>query len=107
MQVQHNTEHTKTGLSRLLEQYKKSTAFKNLVKIYLDEVQVLEDAGIELALAFLLDNAVGDQLDILGAIVGEARQGREDPIYRIWIKVRIKVNRSFGKPTDIIDIVQL
>jgi len=107
MQITPNEEIAKVGLSRFLEQYKGTIAFKRLIEIYLESVQELEDVAFQVILKRMLENATDIQLDTLGAIVGEQRQGKDDDNYRIWIAVRIRLNRSFGTPVDIIDVVQL
>jgi len=53
---------------------------------------------------YLANNWVA--LDNLGAIVGEARQGRTDPAYLPAILLRILVNKSTGSTSDIIAIVR-
>lgn len=53
-----------------------------------------------------IDTATGVALDLIGAEVGEARQSRADNIYRLWIKARILVNTSLGRPNDLIKIIQ-
>lgn len=53
-----------------------------------------------------LDLAIGVQLDALGALVGEVRQGRGDEEYRRAIRFRIFVNISKGRPSDLIYVTQ-
>lgn len=103
----HVTTHVSTGLARFLEQYKEKDLFNRLVEIYLEEVQEVEDAVWRTRVSHYLADAVGEQLDTLGAIVGELRNGRDDDLYRIWIAVRIRLNRSRGTPEDIIDCIKL
>jgi hypothetical protein len=106
-EVIHNEALTTEGIARMLEQYKGKPDFEALLRIYLDSVQELEDATFDVRLAFMLANAVGEQLDFLGAIVGERRNGKLDAIYKIWIGVRIRLNRSFGRPIDVIECIRL
>lgn len=49
----------------------------------------------------------GDQIDNIGALVGESRQGRTDAEYLPVVKLRIRVNRSHGTPNDIIEVMKL
>jgi hypothetical protein len=53
------------------------------------------------------NNPTGDQLDQLGAIVGEPRLGRADADYLPAVKLRIRANRSQGLAEDIIQITTL
>jgi hypothetical protein len=48
-----------------------------------------------------IDTAIGVQLDRVGEIVGEPRNGRDDETYRQYIKFRVFVNVSKGRPHDV------
>lgn len=52
-------------------------------------------------------DAEGARLDTLGKLVGEPRGGRDDAAYRVALKLRIRVNRSLGRVSDIFEIVAL
>jgi hypothetical protein len=52
-------------------------------------------------------NASGNQLDDLGAIVGELREGRSDADYILAIKLRVRINRSKGRSSDMVEIAYL
>lgn len=54
-----------------------------------------------------VDLAIGVQLDKVGEIVGEPRQGRDDETYRQAIKFRIFVNVSKGRPSDVITATKI
>lgn len=45
--------------------------------------------------------AFGQQLDVLGAIVGEAREGDADDDYRARISAKILINNSSGGPEEL------
>lgn len=51
--------------------------------------------------------AVGQQLDNLGEIVGETRQGRSDEDYEVAIRGRVKLNISSGTIEDVYAIAGL
>lgn len=96
------------GLGRLLEQYKRLPNIETLTAIYLQAVQELEDVTAEVVLKRFLANATGDQLRVLGDIVGQQNvEGWTEDQYRTWIAVRIRLNRSFGTPVDVIDCIRL
>lgn len=97
----HKLTHIAEGLSRILEQYKGAPKFKVLLTSFLKEVQVCEDALWGVYLGRMLDNAVGEQLDVIGRRVGEERKGRNDTLYRVWLRIRVMINRSFGRARDI------
>jgi hypothetical protein len=48
-----------------------------------------------------IDTAIGIQLDKVGDIVGEPRNGRDDDTYRQYIRFRVFVNISKGRPHDL------
>lgn len=71
------------------------------------QLQELETAIFEVIDGRLLTNAVGVQLATLGRLVGEPRYGRTDDEYRIAIRGRILVNRSVGRFSDLLKILEL
>jgi hypothetical protein len=97
------------GTNRLLQQYKDTSAsgVKEVVGECSNEVQVCTDALGTFAPGFDVSTAIGVQLDLLGRIVGEPRNGRTDDQYRIWIQAKIRVNRSSGTIEDLIDIFSI
>src|SRR6478736_8894 len=48
-----------------------------------------------------IDTAIGVQLDKVGEIVGEPRNGRDDETYRQYIRFRVFINISKGRPHDV------
>lgn len=54
-----------------------------------------------------IDTAVGTQLDTLGKIVGQPRDGLEDADYRRYIRARVLTNKSCGRINDVIRIAKL
>jgi len=106
-EIIHNPALVAEGITRLLEQYKGSETLKKLLTIYLEEIQELEDANFAVITSRFLEGAEGAQLDVLGALVGELRQGKTDEAYKVWITARIRLNRSFGRPDDVIECLHL
>lgn len=68
-----------------------------------NRVQDLENALWQI-LMISIDRSTGDALDKLGKQVGEAREGREDLLYRLGIQIRLLLNRCEGTPEQIIKI---
>lgn len=82
--------------------------FKQLLTdIFGTKIQELEEVFRQLLLRLDIDNAVGAQLDGIGSIVGQAREGNDDDKYKILIKLRIGINVSEGTIEDIITIWKL
>jgi hypothetical protein len=103
----HNLTHVTQGLDRVLEQWRDSPRVLALLAILLLRTQAAEDVIWDLYTGVWLDNSVGTQLDNLGAIVGEPRMGRQDDDYRIWVRVRIAINRANGRVYDTLFVAQL
>ncbi len=101
-----NTAHVEEGISHLTEYFKHGPRNQAILTGLLAQVQEVEDVVWETSQAFLLDTAEGDQLDLLGTLVGEGRQDRTDSEYRAAIRVRILVNKSEGLPEQLLEILE-
>lgn len=80
---------------------------QNTIQSMLNRLQELEDAAWFLLSCMSIDGAFGDLLNKLGNLVGEPRLGRSDIDYRAGIRLKIRVNISSGRATDIIAVAQL
>jgi hypothetical protein len=107
MPLSRITDHVQQGLALLLGQYRDKPRLAALLSSYLRRVQELEDAAWDTIVKRFVDDAEGAQLDGIGRIVGEVRQGRDDTTYRLFILARIRVNLSFGHGDDVIDVMNL
>jgi hypothetical protein len=99
--------HAVAALARLPEQFKDKpniAAFLNAINMQCDELEV---AFRQLLLERGVDNAVGDQLDVIGRIVGQERAGLLDDDYRRYIRARISANRSRGTTEDMLTVARL
>jgi hypothetical protein len=99
------TDHVQRAQDRLIYRFRKPNILA-LVASYASEVQELEDAITALRAMRVLATSEGVYLDVLGAIVGQPRQGRSDPHYRLWIAARAMANRSSGTTEQVIAIVK-
>ncbi len=95
------------SLKRTVEQWKSDLVLGALRDVVMREVQAAENAAWQVKLSKFLDDAFGESLNVLGRIVGEGRDGRDDPSYRVRIRARIKVNSSFGTADDILEMLAL
>lgn len=100
------TEHEER-VSRLIEQFKDKPDLEALIRIYLRQVQDLEDAAFEVILERDLDNAVGVQLSTIGDIVGQPRTTADDDRFRAAIRARIAINLSDATAEDVIKVANL
>lgn len=78
-----------------------------LVRALAGQWQGLEDALQQLYTERGIDTAVGAQLDLVGAIVGQPRNGLDDDDYRRLVSARSVVNRSDGAIERIIKVTRL
>lgn len=77
------------------------------LRAVLVQCQNFEDTVLALLLQRVIDNAVGAQLDLLGKLAGQARNGLEDVDYRRYIRARVAAHNSDGLISDVIKVVRL
>jgi hypothetical protein len=100
----HITDHADQAVARLLQQYREGVSVPALISALCAPLQELEDVLWDIRLRRAVATAEGAQLDVLGRIVGQPREGRTDPVYRIWILARVRLNKGSGRPEDILQI---
>lgn len=100
-------DHSRAALLRMLEQDRSKAKLQRMLTIHSDRIQALEDAVWTWWENLDLDAAEGEFLDRIGGVVGEAREGRDDELYRLWIRARARANRSPGTSEDMLAILQL
>lgn len=101
-----NTSYVADGQALLISQYQQPK-IRAVLAAYLKRLQECEDAAFTMLLAMSIDAATGDLLDKYGILVGEPRIARADVDYRLALRIRIRVNRSAGRVTDILDVLAL
>jgi len=99
-------DHVQRGLDRRAGPFM-SSSVELLATPFLEEVQELETMWWAFFDAFVLYAAEGDQLRILGALVGE--DALDDPTedFRLRIRLKIRANVSAGRHEDFHDILAL
>jgi hypothetical protein len=90
------------ALSRLTGQFANSPKVNALMAQIVGPLTLVEDDADTLKTDRWIATAIGKQLDGVGAIVGEPRNGRDDDSYRRAIQFRVFVNISNGTPRDLI-----
>lgn len=81
--------------------------FQKLIKILSTPAQELQDVLWELKTERWLSSAVGEQLDLIGQILGLPRnQGESDEDYRERLEFQVFINLSSGTPEQIIEATQ-
>ena len=93
------------ALARLLGQFSDSTALRQLICSLVSPLDELEDALLDVHYnRWLADTTTGVQLDVIGRIVREPRNGLDDATYLRALRTRVLINRSSGKLEELIEI---
>lgn len=100
-------DYVEKALSRLTSQFEESPKLRALLAAAVGALQAIEADTEALRVERWIDSAEGVQLDGCGYLVGELRQGRDDPAYRKAIAFRIFANVSEGTPRDLMRGLQL
>jgi hypothetical protein len=100
-------DHPEQGLALRIGQYKEKPRLERLFAVFLWQVQLLEDAVYDLLVKRFIDNATGAQLDLIGKIVGEKRLGRDDDEYRLFIRVRVQINRANATAPSVLTVLAM
>lgn len=98
---------TDEGVERLTSMFADSKNLQALVKMFLEELQEVEDALATLANSKDIDNISGVWLDYVGMIINEPRKGREDKDYKPALKLRIAISTANGTHSDVTEIVKV
>lgn len=105
--VVHITDHEASGLALLIPEYQDTPRWQAWVASMLISVQEIETAEFDVwEIVLNIDEAVGAQLDLIGRIVREDRDGRTNDLYRRAISVRILINKSQGRIEELVLIVR-
>lgn len=100
-------DHSDRAVANLTHSMQRGGDVELLVRVFVDQVQELEATFYDLVVAYLLDTATGEQLDTLGAIVGESREGLGDVDFRAFIRARILTNLAEGEIDRILTVLRL
>jgi hypothetical protein len=106
-ELELNEEHVDEAMALLIEQFKGATNLRTFITTFINRVQEAEAMLFDLWQSRWLDNATGEQLDGLGAIVVIELNNDSDDLYRVRIRARIYTNVSRGTADDIIRIAAL
>lgn len=107
MALTKTTDHVTRALARLLEQNKASASHRGIVTAFVDQIQAIEEAFYAFLVLRKVNEATAAQLDAIGKLVGQAREGRTDADYRTWINAKILINRSSGEINTLVDVTKL
>lgn len=104
--------HVQDALDRLMEQYRNKPRISAILTSLVDQIQDLEDVVFEVRDGTMLFNgttypAIGAQLDQIGEIVGQKRNGLEDAQYLLFILGKIAANYSDASLPTILKIIKI
>ncbi len=105
--LEHEDDHCAAGTAQLLSIMRGRTRMDGVLCAILFRIQDAEDAVWQLLTERLISTSIGAQLDGIGDIVGQRRDGLSDVIYRAAIRGRIAANASHGKPDQVFNVAEL
>lgn len=105
--MEHELDHAGQAVALLTDEGREVQTLVELLRDVGGSVQAIEDAFWQLYTERSLDDATGAQLDNLGTLVGQPRNGYGDADYRTHLRARVKANRSSGNPDAILEILRL
>lgn len=88
------------------QQYKDTKNFNKILEIFSRPFDELDKVFADIKMLLNIDLAAGVQLDLIGDIIVEKRNGRNDDDYRIGIKFKIFKNTSRGLVSDVVKILK-
>ena len=107
MTIENDNNVVADSTARLTSIFKGKTRIEGLLRAFLTGHQNVENALQTMLEERSLLTAVGAQLDIIGEIVGQPREGRSDEEYLNYIIAKIGQNTSKGTATEVITIFNL
>jgi hypothetical protein len=96
---------TALALSKLPAVFRNKTNWTKILTIFAAPFQEVYDALLQLQDERDLDNSVGEQLDILGAILNKRRLGADDDTYRIRLRAQIRLIKSSGTQPELLELL--
>lgn len=100
------TDHADRAVARLPAQFRENPDVVGLVRALCLRAQELEDALWALATERFLRGS-GAQLDQVGALLTEPREGATDEAYRLRLTARARALRSSGTIPDLLAVFKL
>jgi len=94
MAYEKKTNLVEEALGDVKGELRRAVDFAALLVLTVTQEQELEDSASDSLVSFYVDDAVGDQLDILGRVVDQDRVGLVDEEYRAAIRGKVRANKS-------------
>lgn len=103
----HATDHEDRAVGVFIELLRDKARFTQFMKDHIKLLQELEDVFWDLYTKRSIDTAEGVQLDVLGKIVQEKRNGLTDADYRVVLRAKGRVLLSKGTLEDVLAVAGL
>lgn len=100
-------QYTDDSIEKLLWQYRDSSNLQGLLQSLTDQLLLVQDDAFEIVENFSVEDAEGYLLDLVGKLVGENRNGRDDDEFRGGIILKTLLNTSNGTPNRILESLAL
>lgn len=98
--------HISEAQARLLSVFKKPKILA-LTGAMADSAQKLEDVIWQVINLRNIDDGFGNQLDVIGRLVGEPRNGKTDTQYKPFLRIRIAADKCQGTIPEVLNIVNM
>lgn len=100
-----SVDHLQAMLDRLIQQFKGLPNLQAFFTAFGNQLNDVEEFYGQLMNDLILENAIGTQLDNLGAVLNQGRNGLTDDDYRAVLQSRIVEYQSNGTIEDLIQIM--
>lgn len=97
------TDHEDQAEARLPEQFKEKELMIALTRAIASELQDFEDAVFPMFDLLDVSTMIGEQLDGIGTILDESRQGQSDADYRVALTLKGARITGSGTPEQVIE----
>lgn len=104
--IRYITDHVERARNALKSGMHNANRFKRLLDAFTGEIQLLENTLLDLFYARTIEGATGPQLDLIGRILDEPRDGLSNTQYRRFLRVKIAVLASGGERWRLVDILK-
>lgn len=98
------SDHEAQAKALLTDQFRNKTKIVQFLATWTNQVQALETVFADILTKRFVETAVGDQLDQIGKLVNEDRNGNDDDTYRIYVRLKILANKSQGLSENLLEI---
>lgn len=90
--------------SKLYEQFGSLPNMIAMSDLFARQFQDLENSGQTLFSITSIDDSEGVNLDVIGRIIDQLRLGVDDATYRLFLKAKVRANKSSGTPEEIYSV---